>query len=45
MAVYEVRRNVLSAIYSDGAGSLAAQEKLTFHAASESARNLTRALP
>jgi hypothetical protein len=45
VAVYEVRRNVLSAIYSDGTGSLAAQEELTFHAANASARNLTRALP
>jgi hypothetical protein len=45
IAVYEIRGNVLSAIYTDGRGSISAQRKVAFHSATESAKNLTHALP
>jgi len=44
VAVYEVRGNVLSAIYTDGTGSLTAQEHVAFPAATESAGNLMHAV-
>jgi hypothetical protein len=43
--VYQVRGNVLSAIYTDGRGSVAAQRRVALHAASESAKNLRQAIP
>ena len=45
IAVYEIRGNVLSAIYTDGTGSISAQRRVAFRAAAASAKNLTRALP
>jgi hypothetical protein len=40
VAIYQVRGALLSAIYTDGSGSVAAQERLAFHGAEQSASNL-----
>ena len=42
--VYQVRGSVLSGIYTDGRGSVAAQKRVALHAASESAKNLRQAI-
>jgi hypothetical protein len=44
VSVYQIRRNVLSAIYTDGTGSVPAQRRIALHAASESAKNLREAI-
>ena len=42
--VYQIRGNVLSAIYTDGRGTVAAQRRVALHAASESAKNLRQTI-
>jgi hypothetical protein len=43
--VYQVRGGILSAIYTDGRGSVAAQRRVALHAASAAAKNLRQAIP
>jgi len=42
--VYQVRGNILSAVYTDGRGTVAAQRRLALHAASAAAKNLRQAI-
>ena len=45
VAIYQIRGNVLSAVYTDGTGSVKAQLVVAFHAALQSADNLRRTAP
>lgn len=45
VGVYQIRGNILSAIYTDGRGTAAAQKRVALHAASEAAKNLRQAIP
>jgi phage-related tail fiber protein len=42
LAVYQVKGNVLSGVYTLGGGNLSAQQRVALHAAQESASNLSR---
>ena len=44
VSVYQIRGNILSAVYTDGTGSVSAQRRIALHAASESAKNLRQAV-
>jgi hypothetical protein len=43
VVVYQSHGTLLSAVYSDGKGSVATQKRLALHAAEQAAQNLTRA--
>jgi hypothetical protein len=42
IVIYQVKGNVLSGVYTDGSGTVAAQQALGLHAAVQSAKNLRR---